>query len=146
MICLAHLNFEAMKVPFLFALVSITTAMMAQPNLTPGAPQSERILVLGGTAHLGTGEAIENAAIGFEDGIIDFVGAARDVDPKRYARVVSAEGMHIYPGFIAPNSTLGLMEVAAVRNVLRGLAAEHGLELGPLREGLEQLEIGRAHV
>ena len=107
MICLAHLNFEAMKVPFLFALVSITTAMMAQPNLTPGAPQSERILVLGGTAHLGTGEAIENAAIGFEDGIIDFVGAARDVDPKRYARVVSAEGMHIYPGFIAPQQYVG---------------------------------------
>lgn len=109
------LNLEAMKAPFLFALLSITTVMMAQPNLTPGAPQSERILVLGGTAHLGTGEAIENAAIGFEDGIIDFVGTARDVDPKRYARVVDAEGMHIYPGFIAPNSTLGLMEVAAVR-------------------------------
>ncbi len=109
------LNLEAMKAPFLFALLSITTVMMAQPNLTPGAPQSERILVLGGTAHLGTGEAIENAAIGFEDGIIDFVGTAGDVDPKRYARVVDAEGMHIYPGFIAPNSTLGLMEVAAVR-------------------------------
>ena len=62
--------------------------MMAQPNLTPGAPQSERILVVGGTAHLGTGEALENAAIGFEDGIIDFVGTAGDVDPKRYARVV----------------------------------------------------------
>ena len=59
------LNLEAMKAPFLFALLSITTVMMAQPNLTPGAPQSERILVLGGTAHLGTGEAIENAAIGF---------------------------------------------------------------------------------
>ena len=29
--------------------------------------------------------------------------------------MVDAEGKHIYPGFIAPNSTLGLMEVAAVR-------------------------------
>ena len=69
----------------------------------------------GGTAHLGTGEVLENAAIGFADGFIDYVGAARDVDPKRYARVVDAEGKHIYPGFIAPNSTLGLMEIAAVR-------------------------------
>ena len=109
------LNFPAMKAPVLFAFLAVAATVLAQPNLTPGAPQSERILVLGGTAHLGTGEAIENAAIGFADGFIDFVGAARDVDPKRYARVVDAEGMHIYPGFIAPNSTLGLMEVAAVR-------------------------------
>ena len=108
-------HFQAMKAPFLFAFLAFAVAAFAQPNLTPGAPQSERILVLGGTAHLGTGEAIENAAIGFADGFIDFVGAARDVDPKRYARVVDAEGMHIYPGFIAPNSALGLMEVAAVR-------------------------------
>ena len=96
-------------------LMLFSGAVWAQPNLTPGAVQSERILVVGGTAHLGTGEAIENAAIGFADGFIDFVGAARDVDRKRYDRVVEADGQHIYPGFIAPNSTLGLMEVAAVR-------------------------------
>ena len=109
------LNSPTMKAPFLFAFFAFAVTALAQPNLTPGAPQTERILVLGGTAHLGTGEVIENAAIGFADGFIDYVGAARDVDPKRYARVVDAEGKHIYPGFIAPNSTLGLMEIAAVR-------------------------------
>ena len=109
------MNFPAMKAPFLFPFLAFAVTSLAQPNLTPGAPQTERILVLGGTAHLGTGEVIENAAIGFANGFIDYVGAARDVDPKRYARVVDAEGKHIYPGFIAPNSTLGLMEIAAVR-------------------------------
>jgi imidazolonepropionase-like amidohydrolase len=109
------MNSPAMKAPFLFAFLAFAVTSLAQPNLTPGAPQTERILVFGGTAHLGTGEVIENAAIGFADGFIDYVGAARDVDPKRYARVVDAEGKHIYPGFIAPNSTLGLMEIAAVR-------------------------------
>ena len=109
------MNSPAMKAPFLFAFLAFAVTSLAQPNLTPGAQQTERILVLGGTAHLGTGEVIENAAIGFADGFIDYVGAARDVDPKRYARVVDAEGKHIYPGFIAPNSTLGLMEIAAVR-------------------------------
>ena len=84
-------NIEAMKAPFLFALLAFAIGAAAQPNLTPGAPQTERILVLGGTAHLGTGESIENAAIGFADGFIDFVGAARDVDQKRYDRVVDAE-------------------------------------------------------
>ncbi len=109
------MNSPAMKAPFLFAFLAFAVTSLAQPNLTPGAPQTERILVFGGTAHLGTGEVLENAAIGFADGFIDYVGAARDVDPKRYARVVDAEGKHIYPGFIAPNSTLGLMEIAAVR-------------------------------
>ncbi|MCH1576120.1 MAG: amidohydrolase, partial [Flavobacteriales bacterium] len=104
-----------MRVSFFIAILAFAGAAMAQPNLTPGAPQSESILVVGGTAHLGTGEALENAAIGFEDGIINFVGAAREVDRKRYKRVVDVTGMHVYPGFIAPNSTLGLMEVAAVR-------------------------------
>ena len=106
---------DTMKIQSLLALLAFAVTALSQPNLTPGAPQTERILVLGGTAHLGTGEVIENAAIGFADGFIDYVGTARDVDPKRYARVVDAEGKHIYPGFIAPNSTLGLMEVAAVR-------------------------------
>ncbi|MCH1582541.1 MAG: amidohydrolase family protein [Flavobacteriales bacterium] len=104
-----------MKAPFLFVLLACTLGAVAQPNLTPGAPQSDRILILGGTAHIGNGEAIENAAIGFVDGFIDYVGTARNVDQKRYDRVVQAQGMHVYPGFIAPNSTLGLMEVAAVR-------------------------------
>ena len=112
---LTHQKMDTMKLHALLVLLAFAFTSLAQPNLTPGAPQTERILVLGGTAHLGTGEVLENAAIGFADGFIDFVGAARDVDPKRYARVVDAEGKHIYPGFIAPNSTLGLMEVAAVR-------------------------------
>ncbi len=113
--CAMIQNMAAMKVPVLLACVALALTAFAQPNLTPGGVQTERILVLGGTAHLGTGEVLENAAIGFADGFIDFVGAARDVDPKRYGRVVDASEKHIYPGFIAPNSTLGLMEVAAVR-------------------------------
>ena len=113
--CIATLNFKVMRVSILLTILAFSGAVLAQPNLTPGASQMESILVVGGTAHLGTGEFIDNAAIGFEDGIINFVGTAREVDQKRYNRVVDVTGMQIYPGFIAPNSTLGLMEVAAVR-------------------------------
>lgn len=80
---IATLNFAAMRASFLFAILALAGAALAQPNLTPGAPQTESILVVGGTAHLGTGEALDNAAIGFEDGIINFVGTAREVDRKR---------------------------------------------------------------
>jgi len=106
------------------ALTSLLTALFcsaaafAQPNLVPGSPQTESVLILGATAHLGTGDVIEDAAIGFADGVFNFVGRRKAADPKRYARVIEAAGQHVYPGFIAPNSTLGLMEVAAVRATL----------------------------
>ena len=38
-----------MKAPFLLAFLAFAVTAFAQPNLTPGAPQTERILVLGGT-------------------------------------------------------------------------------------------------
>ncbi|MFT5183033.1 MAG: imidazolonepropionase-like amidohydrolase [Flavobacteriales bacterium] len=81
----------------------------------PGPAQTESILLLGGTAHLGTGDKIEGAAIGFENGKITFVGSEKNVDPKSWDRVVDTDGKDIYPGFIAPNSRLGLMEIGAVR-------------------------------
>ena len=87
--------------------------VMCQP--TPAPQQSQSILVLHGTAHLGTGDAIEDAAIGFRDGRIDFVGRASQVDRGLYQFEVDATGRQIYPGFIAPNSTLGLQEIGAVR-------------------------------
>lgn len=91
----------------------MTTGLLAQP--TPAPPQSESILILHGSAHLGTGDVINDCAIGFRDGRIDYVGRASQVDRGRYAREIDATGQHIYPGFIAPNTTLGLQEIGAVR-------------------------------
>lgn len=82
---------------------------------TPAPKQSESILILGATAHLGTGEAIENSAIGFENGKITFVGTADNADKSAFTKVIEAKGKHIYPGFIAPNNQLGLVEIESVR-------------------------------
>lgn len=90
-----------------------TVLAIAQP--TPAPEQTASTLILYGTAHLGTGDVLENSAIGFRDGKIDYVGFARNVDRARYDRIIEAKGEHIYPGFIAPNSTLGLQEIGAVR-------------------------------
>ncbi len=81
---------------------------------TPAPKQSEAILIMGATAHLGTGEVIENSAIGFKNGKFTFVGKQSEADAFNYSKIVLAEGSHIYPGFIAPNSTLGLVEIDAV--------------------------------
>lgn len=93
------------------ALLALCTALYSQP----GDAQSERILVIGATAHLGTGVAIERSAIGFSNGKIDYVGTPDRVNRNHYDRIIQADGKHVYPGFIASNTNLGLSEISAVR-------------------------------
>ncbi|MDG2343908.1 MAG: amidohydrolase family protein [Flavobacteriales bacterium] len=87
---------------------------------SPAPIQSKSILILGGTAHLGNGKVIKDAAIAFENGKITFVKnlLLQNVDTLKFDVVLYTKNKHIYPGFIATNSTLGLMEVGAVRATL----------------------------
>ena len=84
---------------------------------TPAAAQSQSILLLGAKAHLGNGKIIPNSAVGFVDGKINMVLSAIDIrmDSTKYDKVTHCDGKHLYPGFIAPNSRLGLVEISAVR-------------------------------
>ena len=105
-----------MKLLKIFLLLSLITGYVYAQVPAPGAPQTQPILLIGGTAHLGTGEIIENAAIAFEQGKITKVSTASAFaeDTSNY-EVIRAEGRHIYPGFILPNTDLGLAEISAVR-------------------------------
>ncbi len=96
------------------ALLSCAS-ILAQDQNSPAPPHQGRTLLLGGTAHLGNGDVIQDAAIGYENGIITFVGSALKAKKENYDEVIDTQGKHIYPGFIAPNSTLGLQEIGAVR-------------------------------
>jgi len=84
---------------------------------TPAPAQSKSILILNAKAHLGTGKVIENSAIGFVDGKITVVTDATINPPNsgEWDKVIDATGKDIYPGFIAPNTQLGLVEIGAVR-------------------------------
>jgi imidazolonepropionase-like amidohydrolase len=84
----------------------------------PANKQTKSILILNGFAHLGNGKVIENSAIGFKDGKIILVEDAKTVklSSGAFDITINATGKHIYPGFIAPNSTLGLVEVDAVKS------------------------------
>ncbi len=84
---------------------------------TPAAAQSESILILNATAHLGNGQVINGACIGFENGKLTLVGEeiSAKYDRSRYKKVIDAKGKHVYPGLIAPNTPLGLVEVQSVR-------------------------------
>ena len=103
-----------MKKGIVFIIMILVGNLSFSQN-TPASKQSESILIVGATAHLGTGEAIENSAIGFENGKITFVGKADAVDKSTFTKVINAEGKDVYPGFIAPNNQLGLVEIESVR-------------------------------
>lgn len=99
----------------LICMVTYAGELYAQVP-APGKPQRQPVLLLGGTAHLGNGEVIENAAVAFKQGKITMVGKASGVgqDTSGY-EVIHIEGKHVYPGFILPNTDLGLKEIGAVR-------------------------------
>jgi imidazolonepropionase-like amidohydrolase len=95
-------------------LCALLPALAQIPS--PGKSPAKTIVLLGGIAHLGTGEVLENAAIGIENGKITFVSPAASIRLNREeADIIDITGKHVYPGFINPNNTLGLTEIDAVR-------------------------------
>ncbi len=85
---------------------------------TPAPRQTQRIIIRGGTAHIGNGQVIENCVIHFENGKFTHVGTAGEFIPDDNTKIIDATGKHIYPGLIAANTNLGLSEVEAVRATL----------------------------
>lgn len=105
------------KIYILATLIFGFTATINAQQI-PGDKQTKSVLILNGFAHLGNGKVIENSAIGFKDGKITVVADAKTVKFSREAfdYTIDASGKHIYPGFIIPNSTLGLVEVDAIKS------------------------------
>ncbi|MBZ0205350.1 MAG: amidohydrolase family protein [Flavobacteriales bacterium] len=89
-------------------------ACVAAQRPSPAPAQSRSILVKGGMVHVGDGRTFADGAVGFRNGLIDFVGYEYAVKSV-YDTVIDAKGMRIYPGFILPDATLGLVEIDAVR-------------------------------
>lgn len=81
---------------------------------TPALKQLKAISIIGATAHIGDGTVINNSLIVFEEGKLVTV-TSNSPEKEKKGTVINAEGMHVYPGFIASNSSLGLVEVNAVR-------------------------------
>jgi len=95
----------------LFA-ATISVGLHAWAQQTPAAVQSEIITIKGATTHVGNGTVIENSVLVFNNGKITAIGNA---STPSQGKVIDATGKHIYPGFIAPGKSLGLVEVNAVR-------------------------------
>jgi imidazolonepropionase-like amidohydrolase len=109
-----------------FSFLLLTFVLLISPlgrqrgvaqNPTPAPAQTKSILLVGGIAHLGNGTVIQNSAIAFKDGKITLVADATTIRLQQgaYDTTINISGKHVYPGIIAPNSTLGLTEIDAVR-------------------------------
>lgn len=95
--------------------LSIVCVFIGHAQQTPADKQTKSIAIIGGTAHLGNGTVIQNSFIAFENGILQTISEFTGTEDTSKMEVIDAQGQHIYPGFIVPNSTLGLIEIDAVR-------------------------------
>jgi imidazolonepropionase-like amidohydrolase len=97
----------------LLLLLLLPFSVLAQ-RPSPAPAQSKSILLTGGTVHVGDGRVIDEGAVGFRAGVIDYVGYAYGVQTQ-YDSVINVKGQHVYPGFIAADAVLGLLEIEQVR-------------------------------
>lgn len=101
---------------WLLVLACSFDSIIAQQSVpTPAKTQQKPKFFIGATIHVGNGTVIENGIIGCRDGKIILVGNSSATFDRTNADVIEAKGHHIYPGFIAANTTLGLVEIEAVR-------------------------------
>ena len=98
----------------LFTLSCVCSLAIATAQQTPAANQAKSILIQGATLHIGDGSVLENGMLGIDNGKIVELGEA-GTEQNSYATTIDAKGKHLYPGFIAANSTVGMVEIDAVR-------------------------------
>lgn len=95
----------------IIVLLSISIGFGAQ------AQKPKRILLNNGFLHIGNGQVMSNATIGIDGEKIILIknSLAYTIRKKEWDTIIELNNQHIYPGFVAPNSTLGLTEIESVR-------------------------------
>ncbi|MFT4801687.1 MAG: hypothetical protein ACI93N_001462, partial [Flavobacteriaceae bacterium] len=99
----------------ILSIVIMSFSLLVFAQQTPAPVQKEIVTIHGATAHIGNGSIIEKSIITFENGKLVAVADATTSKIALRGNIIDATGKHVYPGFIAPNTTLGLVEIDAVR-------------------------------
>ncbi len=99
----------------ILTIFTLSICVLVNAQQTPAPIQKEIVTIHGATAHIGNGSIIENSIITFENGKLVAVADAKTSKIALRGNIIDATGKHVYPGFIAPNTTLGLVEIDAVR-------------------------------
>ena len=99
-----------------YLIIALALSLVSTAQQTPAPKQQKSVLIINAKAHIGNGTVLDNSAIGFKNGKIDLVSNDKNIAVSNYETVIDAKGKEVYPGFIAPNSTLGLVEIDAVKS------------------------------
>jgi len=112
-----NLNTNTAHIKLIVSLfITVLVFQASSGQQTPAAEQTKGIAITGATAHLGNGQVIENSIIAFENGKITMVKDMTNLKADiKGMDIIEGNGKHVYPGFIIPNATLGLVEIDAVR-------------------------------
>lgn len=106
-----------MRLLSLFTFLLPFSVLHAQT--TPAPPQVTPVAIVGATLHLGDGSpAIEDGVVTFADGLITYAGPRAGAPATTGHTVVDGVGKRVYPGFIAMDTQLGLIEIDAVRSTV----------------------------
>ncbi len=113
------MRFTKFSIQLICFLVLYFNFQVLRSQQSPSQKQTA-VLFTNATIHTGKGDVLKNAAIGFNGGKINFLLSSDELQRVKINRtefdtVIDLNGKKVYPAFIAPNSTLGLNEVDAVR-------------------------------
>ncbi len=97
----------------LLVLIGQPSSLHAQSRQVPAPPQSRPIILHDATVHPVGAPVIERGYVIFAEGRITAIGSGPAPKSARGAPV-NAEGLHVYPGLIACDTRLGLVETGAV--------------------------------
>ncbi len=98
---------------FLLLIALFTPNILSAHSEIPGEPQRKPIALTNATIVTITKGVIENATIVFEKGKITKIGT--DVTIPENTEIINCQGQYVFPGFITASTTLGLVEIDAVR-------------------------------
>lgn len=121
-----------MKKYIIYSVIFLLT-LNAYSQQVPAPKQQETITIIGATAHIGNGKVIKNSIISFKNGKITLVDNAELIKHIPKGKIILANKKHIYPGFITMNSTLGLIEIDAVK------ATEDAKEIGSFNPNIRSI-------
>lgn len=115
-------------------ILCATVGLTAAAQQTPAPDSNKAIIIMNATAHIGNGQVIENSIILIENGKISEIADATTVNMALPdGEIIKASGMHVYPGIIACNTTLGLVEIDAVK------ASDDDTEIGTMNPHIRSL-------
>lgn len=99
------------------ALAPVVAGLLPAQDLTHKAPpQTHPIAIRGAVLHTVSGPTIVGGTIWWADGVIRGVHAADEAPGlPPGTEVIDGRERHVFPGLIAPHTSLGLQEIGAIR-------------------------------